>query len=281
MTTTRRVAITGAAGQLGRALIALDRDDWQVDALDRAAADLTDWRAVRDRVARFQPDLVIHAAAATDVDGCERDPALAYAVNALGTRHVARAAALVDAELVYVSTNYVFDGARPAPYHEFDRCNPVSIYGASKLAGEHEAQAATQRCYVVRTAWLYAAEGRNFVNTMRRLMATQPALRVVADQVGNPTCARDLAIAINDIVENAPYGVYHAVNGGVASWHDWAVEIAGIVGYDSGAIEAIPAASFQRLATPPANGALTTLALPGLGIELPDWRAALRECLGA
>lgn len=279
MTTQRRVAITGASGQLGRALVAFGHDAWEIDALSGGDVDLRDWRAVRDRLGRFGPDLVVHAGAATDVDRCEREPDWAYAVNALGTRHVARAAALVHAELVYVSTNYVFDGAQDAPYHEFDAPRPISVYGASKLAGEHEARAATPRCFVVRTSWLYAEEGRNFVNTMRRLMATQPILRVVADQTGNPTYAADLAAAIDQIVERGPYGTYHAVNAGVTSWHGWACEIARLDGCCDHAIEPIPAAEYQRAAAPPPNGALVSLALPGLGVALPDWRDALRRCL--
>jgi dTDP-4-dehydrorhamnose reductase len=279
LTTRRRVAITGASGKLGRALTTCCGDRWDIDAWHSAHVDLRDWRAVRDRLARFAPDLVVHAGAATDVDRCEREPHWAYAVNALGTQYVARAAELVQAELAYVSTNYVFDGGQAAPYHEFDAPRPISVYGASKLAGEREACAATSRCFVVRTAWLYAEDGRNFVNTMRRLMATQPSLRVVADQVGNPTYATDLAETIIQLVERGPYGTYHAVNAGVTSWHGWAVELARLDGHSSDTIEPIPASDYQRAAAPPPNGALVSLALPGLGIELPDWRDALRRCL--
>jgi dTDP-4-dehydrorhamnose reductase len=240
--------------------------------------DLRQWQSVRDRIAWFKPDLVLNCAAATDVDRCEREPEWAFAVNTLGTRHVAQAAALVGAELVQVSTNYVFDGAKADAYHEFDHPNPCSVYGASKLAGEAEAFAATSRCFVVRTAWLYAPQGRNFVLTMRRLMAERPVVRVVNDQWGNPTLAEDLAVGIAEIVASASYGVYHVVNRGVASWYDWAVEIARQT-EAAVAIEPIPAAEFPRAATPPSNGTMTSLVLPGLGVELPDWRDGLRRCL--
>ena len=279
MTTRRRVTITGANGQLGRALRALCADSWEIDAPASAELELRDWRAVRDRLAWFGPDLVIHAAAATDVDRCEREPDWAWGVNALGTRHVGRAAALAGAEFVHISTNYVFDGDASLPYHEFDAPNPISVYGASKLAGEREALSASTRCYVVRTAWLYAEHGRNFVNTMRRVMASQTTLRVVADQVGNPTYAVDLALAITHVVERGPYGIYHAVNAGEASWHRWAEEIALLDGRTTLSITPIEASEYQRTATPPPNGALTSLALPGLGIVLPDWRDALGRCL--
>jgi dTDP-4-dehydrorhamnose reductase len=274
------VTITGGSGQLGTALRALLAASCDIDSMSSSEIDLRHWQPVRDRIARFQPDLVLNCAAATDVDRCEREPEWAYAVNALGARHVAQAATLAGAELVQVSTNYVFDGAKSDAYHEFDRPNPCSVYGASKLAGEAEARAATARCFVVRTAWLYAPQGRNFVLTMRRLMAEREVLRVVNDQWGNPTLAEDLATGIACIVAGAPYGVYHVVNRGIATWYDWAREIARLTEADV-AVEPIPAAEYPRAATPPANGTMTSLVLPGLGIELPDWRDALRRCLTA
>lgn len=275
---TRKVTITGANGQLGRALVAAFSGPCEIDGIVRSETDIRHWSDVRNRIASFQPDLVVHAAAATDVDGCESNPAAAYAINALGTRNVARAAALVEAEMVYVSTNYVFDGEKSEPYHEFDPVQPISVYGASKLAGEREALAATSRCHVVRTAWLYAAEGRNFVLTMRGLIGERDRLTVVADQVGNPTFAGDLAHAITSIVAHASFGIHHATNDGVASWHEWACEIAKLIG-SSAVIEPIPASAWPRPARPPANGAMTSLSLPASGITLPDWRDALRRCL--
>lgn len=274
----RRVAITGATGQLGRALIERFSERWCIDPLDRATVDICSWHAVRDRIAWFQPDLVIHAAAATDVDGCEVRPAEAFAVNALGTRFVAQAAALVDAELIYISTNYVFDGEKTSPYHEFDHPRPISVYGASKLAGEQEARAATQRCHILRTAWLYSGTGRNFVQTMRRLMRERERLTVVADQFGNPTYVADLADAIGQIADRPVYGVHHVVNAGSASWHTWAAEIAALI-HARTTLEPIPGSEWTRAATPPANGVLESLSLPALGIEMPDWRDALRRCL--
>ena len=270
--------ITGTTGQLGRALVDLTRDSWDVLPLNRADTDMLDWQAVHDHVKAFSPHLVIHCAAVTDVDGCERSPEMAYLGNALTTRHVAQAAAASDADLVYISTNFVFDGQKSEPYHEFDLPNPISVYGASKLAGEIEARNATSRCTIVRTAMVYAPEGRNFVQTMLRLMGDRDRLTVVADQYGNPSFAPDLAVGITQIIERAPYGTYHLVNSGTASWHEWASEIASVSG-SATSIDAIPAIEYRRDATPPANGVLKSLALPHLGIELPDWRDALRRCL--
>jgi dTDP-4-dehydrorhamnose reductase len=274
----RRVSITGSNGQLGRALMAAFGEVWTIDALSQVECDICDWRAVRDRIARVGPDLVIHCAAATDVDRCEREPECAFRVNALGARNVARAAALAGAELVYVSTNYVFDGRDDQPYHEYHVPNPISVYGASKLAGERESLDASPRCHVVRTAMLYASQGRNFVTTMRRLMSERDRLSVVADQYGNPTFADDLARAVSAIVDRAPYGIHHAVNSGVASWHDWATEVARLMRATT-IVEAIPAADYSRDATPPANGALISLHLASLGIEIADWRDGLRRCI--
>ena len=241
---------------------------------------MLDWTVVRDRISAFGPDLVIHAAAATDVDGCEREPEMAFLANALATRHVAQASAACDAQLLYVSTNFVFDGSKTSPYHEFDDPAPISVYGASKLAGEAEARATSARCHIVRTAMVFAPQGRNFVVTMQRLMGERDRLTVVDDQYGNPTYAPDLAEAIVKIVDTAPFGTYHVTNSGSASWYEWAREIASVTGAST-TIDPIPAAEYQRDATPPANGVLESLALPRLGIVLPDWRDALRRCLSS
>lgn len=277
----RRVAITGITGQLGRALVDVGSDRWEISGHGSTDLDVRDWRAVRDWIVDFDPDVVIHAAANTDVDACERDPIEAYRSNALGTRHVAQAAAMVNAELVAISTNFVFDGDAGEPYHEFDLPNPINVYGASKLAGEREALNTWPRTYIVRTAMVYAAEGRNFVNTMRQLMQERDQLSVVSDQRGNPTYAPDLARGILQLLESgAPYGIVHMTNSGEASWYEWAVEIATCMDYDID-ILSIDATEFPRDATPPANGAMTSLVLPELQIELPTWQDALGRCLSA
>lgn len=278
MNSKRRVAITGTTGQLGRAIVAAQSDRWEILQLNREDTDFLNWSFVCERITGYTPDLVIHCAAATDVDGCERDPKMAFLGNAAATRNVAQAAAACEAQLVYVSTNFVFDGTKPGPYHEFDVPAPISVYGASKLAGEVEARLATARCHVVRTAMVFAPEGRNFVTTMQRLMAERDRLTVVDDQFGNPTYAPDLAAAIVTLIDRAPFGTYHVTNAGSASWYEWAREIASITAATT-EVEPIPATDYRRDATPPANGVLESLALSRLEIELPDWRDALRRCL--
>lgn len=273
----RRTLITGSTGQLSRALQERLRDTGSVTTMGRPDIALTDWRAVRDHIAVTQPDVIIHAAAMTDVDGCERDPEAAWQLNATATRYVANAAALAGATLLYVSTNYVFDGTKATPYHEYDVQQPISVYGASKLAGEREA-GSVAACFVVRTAWVYASEGRNFMVTMRRLMAERERLSVVNDQIGNPTLANDLADAILRLIDDAPFGTYHVTNSGTATWFDWANEIR-LQTNSTVEIDAIPGVDFPRVAKPPQNGSLESQLLPGLGIEMPDWRDALKRCL--
>lgn len=274
----RRVVVTGAAGQLGKALLSMQKPDWDCIGLTSEQLDVTRWRDVRDTMSQIAPDLIIHAAAATNVDRCEREQEWAFTVNSLGSRNVAWAAASVAAELVYVSTNYVFNGHKPAPYHEFDDPDPISAYGASKLAGEREVMSATPGCFVIRTASVFSAGEGNFVATMRRLMQSNERITVVDDQTSNPTFTGDLATAIALVVDRAPHGVYHVTNRDTASWHEWAVEVQKLIGAKC-KVDPIPAAEYARDASPPMNGTMVSLALADAGIELPSWRDALQRCM--
>ncbi|MCM8745489.1 dTDP-4-dehydrorhamnose reductase [Thermomicrobium sp. CFH 73360] len=273
-----RVLVTGGHGQLGRALLRTAPAGMEVVALGSSDCDVTDPATVRAIVARIEPELIVHCAAWTDVDGCERHPERAWRVNALGAQHVATACAEAGAALVYISTNYVFDGERDEPYHEFDRPNPLSVYGASKLAGEEVVRALCPRHAIVRTAMLYDAHSRNFVTTVLRLAREQPRLRMVADQYGNPTFVDDLARALWQLVAQPAYGMFHLVNQGAASWYDWAVAVLELLDL-AVPVDPIPASEFRRAARPPRNGVLTSLAAPALGIIMPDWRDALARCL--
>lgn len=273
-----RVLVTGGTGQLGRALVRLAPTEHEVVALASAGCDVTDFASVRAAVSRHRPDLVIHAAAMTDVDGCERDPRRAYLVNAIGTQNVAAVAHQVGASLAYVSTNYVFDGDADDPYPEYAPTGPISVYGRTKLAGEEAVRALAPRHYIVRTAMVYDESSHNFVNTMLRLSESRTTLSVVADQIGNPTYAGDLAEGIYRLIADPVYGTYHLTNTDVASWYDWAREIFRLTGRDI-QVEPIPASAYQRAARPPANGALANLAAAALRITLPPWPDALRRCL--
>ena len=272
-----RVLISGGTGQLGSALLRTAR---AVDcfAPDRQQLNLTDFDALWAQVKLFKPDLIFHAAAMTDVDGCEREPDVAWRVNALSTQHLAAIANEIGARLVYISTNFVFDGEADEPYHEFAPTGPISVYGASKLAGEVAVRALCPRHFVVRTAMVFDESGKNFVNTMLRLASSRSSLTVVSDQFGNPTYARDLAEAIWTLVEQPSYGTFHLTNAGAVSWFAWAVEIFRLAGVEM-SVEPIPASAYQRAARPPRNGALANLAAASRGIALPAWQDALARCI--
>jgi dTDP-4-dehydrorhamnose reductase len=277
----RRVLITGGHGQLGRALAATYAGTATVDAPGRGELDVTDRESVERAVERSAPDLIVHAAAATDVDACERDIAGAYRINALGARLLALAAGDRDIPLVYVSSNYVFAGRKPAgeAYHEWDAVEPLSVYGHSKLAGEEETRCHARRHYIVRTAQVYAAQGRKFVQTMLRLAdGGKNPIGCVADQWGQPTYATDFAAGIAALARTGVWGTYHLTNSGSGSWADWAGEIFRLSGR-AVTVEPIPASTFQRPATPPTNGVMHNWAAATLGVTLPDWRDGLRRCL--
>lgn len=278
---TQRVLITGGQGQLGRALAETYAGQATVAAPGRAELDVTERTSVEAAVTGFAPDLIIHAAAATDVDGCESDVAGCYRINALGARLVALAAGDRDIPLVYVSSNYVFDGRKPAGegYHEWDAVGPLSVYGRSKLAGEEETRRHARRHFIVRTAQVYAAQGRKFVQTMLRLAdGGKDAIGCVADQWGQPTYATDLAAGIAALAATGTWGTYHLTNSGSCTWAEWASEIFRLSGR-AVTVEPIPASTFQRPATPPTNGTMHNWAASSLGVTLPDWRDGLRRCL--
>lgn len=275
---TTRLAITGASGQLGRALLRSLPDGWVSPPASHSRIDVRDWTAVRDWIATVRPDYVVHAAAMTNVDGCESAENEAFSINALGTRHVASAAERVGATLIYVSTNFVFDGEKETAYHEFDTVHPKSVYGASKLAGEREAVENCNRTYIVRTAMVYDESGSNFVNTMLRLMSERTEVSVVDDQSGNPTYALDLARGLFRLIQVAPSGLYHLTNTGETSWHGWATEIKRIKRLAC-EIHPIDGASFERAAAIPTNGSLTSLGWPEASTVMPHWTDGLRRCL--
>jgi len=274
-----RVFITGHKGQLGRALYEALAGE-ELDGCDLPELDVTDGEAVASAIAGFAPDVVIHAAAWTHVDGCARDPEKAYRVNALGTQNVALACARVGAPMVYISTNEVFDGEATEPYREWDPTHPINPYGRSKAAGEWFVRHLLTRFYIVRTAWLYAPGGRNFPHRIVQLADERGALRVVTDEVGNPTYAPDLAAALAALIRTDAYGVYHLTNSGYCSRHGFAQEILRLTGREHIPVEPITLDEFQRASTPPRFAPLANTAAAALGIALRPWEEALAEFLG-
>ena len=261
----RRVLITGAGGQLGRALAGAFAGD-DVLALDRAGWDVTNPAPADLPV----PDLVLHAAAWTDVDGAEDDPQGAAAVNVGGTAH----AAGLGAPLVTFSTDYVFDGRKAAPYVESDAPNPASAYGRTKLHGE---AAAGETAWIVRSSWLFAPTGRNFVRTMLRLGAERDEVGVVADQVGCPTYVGHLAEATRTLV-GLSFGIWHLAADGECSWADFAEAIFAEAGLDC-RVRRITTAEYGARAPRPVYSVLRSERPEAP--RLPHWREGLRECLDA
>ncbi|MFP4394205.1 MAG: dTDP-4-dehydrorhamnose reductase [Anaerolineales bacterium] len=275
-----KILLTGHKGQLGRALLPLLAEH-EVQGMDRPEHDITDREDVAALVHEFRPDLILHPAAMTDVDGCARDPQAAYLVNGMGTQNLALAAADVDAEMLYVSTNEVFDGAASTPYHEWAARRPANPYGRSKLAGEWYTQNLLTRFYIARTAWLYAEGGRNFPHKIIHLADERGALRVVTDEVGNPTYVKDLATAIVQLIPTHAYGIYHLVNEGAASRYDFAREILRLSGREAIPVDPITSDAFERASTPPPYAPMINHAAAALGIRLRPWEAALADFLQA
>ncbi|MCB0076995.1 MAG: dTDP-4-dehydrorhamnose reductase [Anaerolineales bacterium] len=272
-----RILITGAKGQLGRALQARFADH-ELLALDRDELDITDRGAVL-ALADEGPELVLHAAAMTNVDGCETDPEGAYAVNMLGTRYLCELAQRMEAPLLYVSSDYVYDGRKGAPYWEWDATQPLSVYARSKLAGEAEVRTLLRRFYIVRTAWLYGPGGNNFPRKMLALSERHPTLRVVTNEAGHPTYAPHLADAIDRLVRAQAFGLYHLVNEGCVSRYDFARAIFEVAG--KGDYPVAPADSYPRAATPPERVELSTFAARQVGAGLPTWQAGLAAWFAA
>jgi dTDP-4-dehydrorhamnose reductase len=263
-----RVLVTGAGGQLGREVVEVCAGAGdEVVGCVRDGLDVSDRDQVMQVVAAASPDVVVHAAAYTNVDGCETDPDRAYAVNALGTRHVAEAARLTGARVCYVSTDYVFDGTAGAPYREWDATNPLSVYGRSKLAGEVVLRPGDT---VVRTSWVCGRYGRNFVKTILAKAAQGEALRVVDDQHGCPTFAEDLAAMIRHLVVARLPGVFHVTNQGATTWYRFARDAVAAAGLDVDLVAPISTAEMRppRPAPRPANSVLDNAALRLSGIAL-------------
>ena len=281
-----KALLTGAEGQVGRALQQSCPAGVTVVALARRDLDITDAQVVADYVRRHRPDVVINAAAYTAVDRAESEPRLAERVNAQGPHHIARAAQEVGARLVHVSTDFVFDGLASVPYRPESPTNPLNAYGLTKRHGEEAvARVLPDDSVVLRTAWVYSATGSNFVRTMLRLMAANGSVRVVSDQIGAPTSARSVAETIWRITEHPElHGILHWTDSGVASWYDFAVAIAeegaslGLVSPDI-AVAPIATEEYPTPARRPRYSVLDTTSLASLRIARVHWRAALRIVL--
>jgi dTDP-4-dehydrorhamnose reductase len=267
-----RILLTGAGGQLGTDLAILvgGHAHHELVAADRARLDISNRDAVLSAVTTLRPALIINAGAWTAVDACEADPDRAWRVNAIGPRHLSEGARLVGAHLVQVSTDYVFDGIQEQPYVEWDRPNPQSVYGRSKLAGEHEVAGQLPGATVVRTSWVCGRHGANMVKTILRLAAGEGQLRFVDDQRGCPTFTEDLAAMIYRLGIGRVPGLFHVTNQGPTTWYGFARDVLVAVGADPSRVLPITTASLvpPLLAPRPANSVLDNAALRASGIPL-------------
>ena len=270
-----RVVITGHNGQLGRQLQSVFAGQ-ELLLLDLPSDDITS-PATAGRIADFAPELVVHAAAFTDVDGCEREPDRAFQVNALGTQNVALGAERCNAAMAYVSTNEVFDGRRREPYREWESYCPISVYARSKAAGEQIVRDLCRRFYIVRVAWLFGPGGVNFVTKILGGAARQGALRVACDEFGNPSYAPDVAQGIWRLAGTAHYGIYHLANSGYCSRFEFALAILDYAGLRDVPVTPILCSEWPRPSQPPLHAILANTTAAALGITPRPWQEALAE----
>lgn len=279
-----KVLVTGASGQLGRdVVLLLEKEGHDILACDRDQMDITNQAQCNGVISSYHPEVIIHCAAYTAVDAAETDTDGAYKVNAVGTRNVAVAAEKVGAKLIYISTDYVFDGQSTTPYQEYDDTNPRSVYGKSKRAGEWLVQSLCSKWFVVRTSWVYGLHGNNFVKTMLKLGQEKPKLQVVHDQKGSPTYTVDLALFLIELMGTEMYGIYHASNCGDCTWYEFTQaifeEAQTVVGVSIQAeLEPCTTEQFPRPAPRPVNSVMDHLSIRTNGLtDLRPWREGLRD----
>ncbi|OME86481.1 MULTISPECIES: dTDP-4-dehydrorhamnose reductase [Paenibacillus] len=279
-----KIFVTGANGQLGQdvtRLIAAARHD--VVGCGREELDITNLEQCGQVISAHDPDFVIHCAAYTAVDAAESDTDGAYLVNAIGTRNIAISAEKVGAAVVYISTDYVFNGASEAAYVEYDETDPQTVYGRSKLAGEQMIRDFCSKWFIVRTSWMFGLHGNNFVKTMIRLGQEKPLLKVVFDQKGSPTYTVDLAQFLLNLISTEKYGVYHASNCGSCTWYEFTEAIFEAardhLGLEITAqLQPCTTAEFPRPAPRPANSTMDHLAIRLNQLkDLPHWREGLKQ----
>lgn len=271
-----RILITGHKGQLGTTL-QQTLTNHELIGFDLPEGDITDRDGVKTAVSHHRPDLIIHTAAMTNVDGCAENPELAYKINGLGTQNVALAAQEAGCELLHISTNEVFAGTRPEGYEEWMSYDPVNAYGQSKTAAEVHVRNLLNRFYIVRFSWLFAPGGRNFIHAILNRARETGEISVVTDEIANPTYVADLAQAIARLIETHQYGIYHLGNRGACSRWEFANEILRQANLPNVTNNPILLKDYQRASTPPPAAPLLNFAAKALGIEQRPWQEALAD----
>ncbi|MDQ1000812.1 dTDP-4-dehydrorhamnose reductase [Neobacillus niacini] len=275
-----KVVVTGAGGQLGQdVLLELERKNHQAFGADRQQLDITKEEDVLAFISEVKPDVILHCAAYTNVDAAEENEEAAYQVNAAGTEYLAKAAKQIGAKMLYVSTDYVFDGSASEPYEVDEPTKPLGAYGRTKLAGEQLLQKQLDEFFIVRTAWVFGIHGNNFVKTMIRLGKERGEVGVVHDQVGSPTYTVDLARFMVELMETDKYGIYHATNSGICSWYEFAVEIFKQANMKV-TVNPLTTDQFPRPAARPKYSVLSKKRIEKQGLKpLRDWKEALAAYL--
>ncbi len=275
-----KVLVTGVKGQLGYDVVKdLKKRGHEPIGVDREEMDLMNNDAIREFIMNTRPEAIIHCAAYTAVDKAEEEVEVCYQVNAEATKVIAECAKELDITLIYISTDYVFDGTKEGEYVETDVPNPINVYGASKLLGEQYVQQLLEKYYIVRISWVFGENGNNFIKTMRRLGSERDELNIIHDQVGSPTYTADLAPLLVDMMETNNYGIYHATNEGTCSWFEFANEI-----FKQSNIEVktnpITTDQYPTAAKRPMNSRMSKDKLTEFGFALlPSWEEALNNYL--
>lgn len=275
-----RVLVTGVNGQLGYDVVRrLNRDNYECLGVDINDFDITDEDATRRFITDYNPDVVVHCSAYTAVDRAESDQDRCYEVNVTGAANIAKVCKAIDAKMVYVSTDYVYNGEGDRPFETDSPTAPKSVYGSTKLAGEEACRALLDKLFVIRTSWVFGINGNNFVKTMLKLAQDRSEISVVRDQIGTPTYTVDLADFIFFIINTNKYGVYHCSNEQFCSWYDFACEIFAQAGKDI-VVKPITTEEFKAAADRPKNSRLSKKCLEECGYgKMPDWQDALQRFL--
>ena len=272
-----KILVTGANGQLGYDVVReLQKHNIECFGATRQDFDIIDFKATKDFIFNYLPDVVIHCAAYTAVDKAEDEPELCYKVNVSATKNIAEICKKIDAKMLYISTDYVFDGAKEGFYEVEDKPNPINVYGKTKLLGEEAVQKTLDRYFIVRISWVFGEHGNNFVKTMLRLGAERKVLNVVADQYGSPTYTADLAPLLVEMIKTEKYGIYHATNEGVCNWAEFAEKIFEVAKMDV-KVNRITTSEYPTKAKRPLNSRLSKEKIQKNFYILPKWVDALKR----
>ena len=275
-----KILVTGVKGQLGYDVVkALESRGYQPVGVDREEMDLMNNNMIQNFIMNLKPEAIIHCAAYTAVDQAEEEVEICYQINAEAVKVIAQCAKTLDIPMIYISTDYVFDGTKASEYVETDIPNPINVYGASKLKGEQYVQQLLEKFYIVRISWVFGINGNNFIKTMQRLGNEHDELNIIHDQVGSPTYTADLASLLVDMIETNRYGIYHATNEGYCSWYEFAAEIFKQSQLDV-TLHPITTDQYKTKAKRPLNSKMSKQKLSDYGFHrLPTWQEALKNYL--